>query len=142
MTDIFSRIREFNNFYSLPNPANPTLSVVQDPVQRILSFTKTLRDELDEGLDIIEKINAGAAEADVLTDLADWLNDIVVYALSESAKYGIPSEQVLNVIMDSNFSKKQADGSVLKDAHGKVQKGPNFYKPEPQIKRIIKEMSR
>jgi predicted HAD superfamily Cof-like phosphohydrolase len=142
MTDIFSRIREFNNFYSLPNPANPTLSVVQDPVQRILSFTKTLRDELDEGLDIIEKINAGASEADVLTDLADWLNDIVVYALSESAKYGIPSEQVLNVIMDSNFSKKQADGSVLKDGHGKVQKGPNFYKPEPQIKRIIKEMSR
>jgi predicted HAD superfamily Cof-like phosphohydrolase len=142
MTDIFSRIREFNNFYDLPNPTNPTLSVVQDPVQRILSFTKTLRDELDEGLDIIEKINAGASEADVLTDLADWLNDIVVYALSESAKYGIPSEQVLNVIMDSNFSKKQADGSVLKDEHGKVQKGPNFYKPEPQIKRIIKEMSR
>jgi hypothetical protein len=43
--------------------------------------------------------------------------------------------------MDSNFSKKQADGSVLKDEHGKVQKGPAYWKPEPQIKELLKEKS-
>ena len=55
----------------------------------------------------------------------------------KAAKWGIPSEKVLQAIMESNFSKKQADGSVLKDAHGKVIKGPNFKPPEPAICRAI-----
>jgi predicted HAD superfamily Cof-like phosphohydrolase len=139
MSNIFKTIEEFNKFYGLPCPSKPTLGEVGNPVSRILGFTKTLRDEIDEGADIIAKIHEGATDLEVLTDLADWFNDIVVYALSEAAKYGIPSEQVLGIIMDSNFSKKQADGSVLKDEHGKVIKGPAFWKPEPQIKTIIQE---
>jgi predicted HAD superfamily Cof-like phosphohydrolase len=139
MSNIFKTIEEFNKFYGLPCPIKPTLAEVGNPVSRILGFTKTLRDEIDEGADIITKIHEGATDLEVLTDLADWFNDIVVYALSEAAKYGIPSEQVLGIIMDSNFSKKQADGSVLKDEHGKVKKGSAYWKPEPQIKTIIQE---
>ena len=130
MKDIFTTIREFNDFYGLPNPETPTMGAVGEPVRRILGFTKTMRDELDEGLDIIKKINEGADDVEVLTDLADWLHDITVYALSEASKYGIPSEAVLHAIMESNFSKKQADGSVLKDANGKVLKGPAYWRGE------------
>jgi predicted HAD superfamily Cof-like phosphohydrolase len=137
MTDIFTTIREFNTFYGLPNPEQPTLEAVGEPVQRILGFTKTLRDELDEGFDIIKKVNEGASDAEVLTDLADWYCDIVVFALSEAAKFGIPSERVLAIIMASNFSKKQADGSVLKDEFGKIQKGAAYWKPEPAIKAMM-----
>lgn len=135
--DVFETIKEFNKFYGLPCPDVPTLSAVRDPDGRIRGFIKTVEDELSEGFDILEKREAGGSDLEMLTDLADYYGDIVVYALSEAAKWGIPSEKVLQAIMESNFSKKQADGSTLKDAHGKVIKGPNFQPPEPAICRAI-----
>lgn len=139
MSNVFDTIKEFNQFYGLPCPAKPTLMEVGSVNQRIVGFTKTMRDELDEGLEILDKLNAGAPDLEVLTDLSDWTMDLAVYALSEAVKFGIPTERVLEVIMESNFSKKQADGSVLKDEHGKVCKGPAYWKPEPMISTILKE---
>ena len=133
MSNVFETIKEFNKFYGLPCPDVPTLSAVRDPDGRIRGFIKTVEDELKEGFDILEKYEAGGSDLEMLTDLADWYGDIVVYALSEAAKWGIPIEKVLQAIMESNFSKKQADGSTLKDANGKVVKGPNFQPPEPAI---------
>lgn len=138
MSHVFDTIREFNDFYGLPNPPRPTLEAVDNVRQRILGFAKTMRDELDEGLEILEKMNNGASDLELLTDLSDWLGDLIVYSASEAAKYGIPTERVLEVIMESNFSKKQPDGSVLKDEHGKVCKGTAYWKPEPLIEAIIK----
>lgn len=135
--DVFETIKDFNKFYGLPCPDAPTLSAVRDPDGRIRGFIKTVEDELKEGFDILEKYEAGGSDLEMLTDLADWYGDLVVYALSEAAKWGIPSEKVLQAIMESNFSKKQADGSTLKDANGKVVKGPNFQPPEPAICQAI-----
>ena len=135
--DVFETIKDFNKFYGLPCPDVPTLSAVRDPDGRIRGFIKTVEDELKEGFDILEKYEAGGSGLEMLTDLADWYGDLVVYALSEAAKWGIPSEKVLQAIMESNFSKKQADGSTLKDTNGKVVKGPNFQPPEPAICRAI-----
>jgi hypothetical protein len=68
-----------------------------------------------------------------LVMIADWLGDMNVYNRSEALKYGIPLEEVLHCIMGSNFTKLNPDGSVTKDANGKVQKGPNFRPPEEHI---------
>ena len=137
MSNVFETIKDFNKFYGLPCPDSPTLSAVRDPDGRIRGFIKTVEKELSEGFDILEKYEAGCSALEMLTDLADWYVDLVVYALSEAAKWGIPSEKVLQAIMESNFSKKQADGSTLKDTNGKVVKGPNFQPPEPAICRAI-----
>ena len=72
-----------------------------------------------------------------MTDLADWLGDIVVYCASEARRWGIPLNRVLNVIMESNFSKLDADGQPIYDERGKVMKGPNYWKPEPKIKEVL-----
>lgn len=135
--DVFETIKEFNKFYGLPCPDAPTLSAVRDPDGRIRGFIETVEDELSEGFEILEKYEAGGSDLEMLTDLADYYGDIIVYALSEAAKWGIPIEKVLEAIMESNFSKKQADGSTLKDVNGKVVKGPNFQPPEPAICRAI-----
>lgn len=135
--DVFETIKDFNKFYGLPCPDAPTLSAVRDPDGRIRGFIKTVEDELKEGFDILEKYEAGGSDLEMLTDLADWYGDLVVYALSEAAKWGIPIEKVLEAIMESNFSKKQADGSVLKDSSGKILKGSLFKPPEPAICRAI-----
>ena len=71
------------------------------------------------------------------TAIADVLGDIIVYCRSEALKYGIPLEEVLDIIMDSNESKLGADGKPIYDANGKFLKGPNYWKPEPKIKSML-----
>jgi hypothetical protein len=69
----------------------------------------------------------------ILVMLADWLADMTVYQRSEALKFGIPLESVLACVMGSNFTKLGEDGMPIKDANGKVQKGPNFVAPEAAI---------
>lgn len=132
-------ILKFNQMYKLPAPAAPTLDAVGDVRTRILNFTKTLRKEIDEGADIIDKMNQGQEPIDTLVELSDWFGDIVIYALSEAQKYGIPYEPIIGIIMKSNFSKENPDGTTTYDDAGKVMKGVNYWKPEPQIKTLLLE---
>jgi hypothetical protein len=69
--------------------------------------------------------------------LADWLGDIIVYCASEARRFDIPIEQVLQIIMDSNFSKADENGNPIYDDRGKVCKGKNYWKPEPEIEKLL-----
>jgi hypothetical protein len=51
--------------------------------------------------------------------------------------FQLPISSVLDIIMESNFSKLGADGQPIYDADFKVQKGPNYWKPEPKIKQLL-----
>lgn len=107
-------------------------------VQRLKAFKKILLDEVGEVDEIIDKVNSGAEDIDILTDLADWLGDLQVYCYSEMIRLGIPHKETMNIIMDSNFSKLDADGKpIIKD--GKFEKGPFYWKPEPKLKEMLLE---
>ena len=55
--------------------------------------------------------NEGGKAVDIAVAIADLLGDIIVYCRSEALKYGLPLEDVLDLIMDSNESKLgAADG--------------------------------
>ena len=73
----------------------------------------------------------------MLVALADLLGDLTVYCRSEALKFGLPLEDLLEVIMDSNESKLGADGKPIYDVNGKFLKGPNYWKPEPKIKELL-----
>ena len=132
-------IVDFNKMYGLPCPDKPTLDAVGDIRGRILKFTKTLRDELNEGEDLIYKMNQNPDldSSAILTELADWYGDIIVYAASEMAKFGLPLDETLNIIMQSNMSKKNPDGTVTYNEDGKVMKGSQYWKPEPRIRSML-----
>lgn len=133
-------IYEFNIMYRLPVPSSPSLSHVGDVVTRLKNFKKILGEELDEIDGIISKVETMVPytqNVDVLTDLADLLGDIMVYCGSEMAKFGIPQDEVLSLIMSSNFSKLGEDGQPIYDERGKVQKGPGYWKPEPEIRNLL-----
>lgn len=51
--------------------------------------------------------------------------------------YGIPLEDVLAISMNRNESKLDADGKPIYDLNGKLQKGPNYWKPAPRIKELL-----
>ena len=129
------RIAAMNAMYKLPANEVPTLPA--DTPDRLAKFKTTLMDEVHEIDEIVALAKGGAAPADVAAAIADVLGDIIVYCRSEALKYGLPLEEVLDVIMDSNESKLGADGKPIYDANGKFLKGPNYWKPEPRIRALL-----
>lgn len=107
-------------------------------------FGSILQKELNEYKDILANLEdpekGYQSDLDFLTDLADLLGDIMVYCASEMLRYGIPIQDTLAIIMDSNFSKLDAQGNPIYDEDGKVCKGPNYWKPEPMIKQMLLDL--
>lgn len=143
MSQFQDDIKKFNGIYKLPVAVTPTLKSVGDPVARLVAFKDILSEELDEIDEVIALVNSAKSEDTTtiaLTALADLLGDIQVYCASEMAKFGLPLDKVLGIIMQSNFSKLGADGLPIYDERGKVQKGPGYYRPEPEIKKALLEI--
>lgn len=161
-SNLHRRIHEFNKFYRLPCPGTPTVMGVVQPsdggptsceqiIKRLEGFIKTLSDEVQEGQDIIQMVNTTPfpdpneereVEIELLTALSDWFGDLIVYCYSEATKYGLPLDKVLDIIMDSNMSKVDANGKCQYDENGKVTKnyeGCQYWKPEPKIAALLEE---
>lgn len=129
------RIAAMNAMYKLP--AHDTPALPADVAGRLVKFKATLLDEVHEIDEIVTLAKDGATPADIAVAIADLLGDIMVYCRSEALKYGLPLEEVLDIIMDSNESKLGVDGKPIYDANGKFLKGPNYWKPEPRIKALL-----
>jgi predicted HAD superfamily Cof-like phosphohydrolase len=146
MTSQFKKdIIRFNMMYGMAAGFEPAIpfstssekgSARVQLVKRLDEFKKMLLDEVDEVDEIIEKTKVGEAPIDILVDLADWLGDIQVFCASEMLKFGLDNDLVLSTIMASNFSKLQANGTPL-FIDGKLQKGPDYWKPEPKLKKYF-----
>lgn len=139
----YEDIKKFNAIYRLESNSSPKLL----GAQRVRQFHNILAEEVEEGLELASRYESlqteGPSEINqdaslsLLTEMADWLGDIVVYCASEARRWGIPLEQVLRVIMESNFSKLDRNGDPIYDERGKVMKGPDYWKPEPKIRDIL-----
>ena len=137
--DFAARVALMNAMYRLPSHSIPTIA--PDASDRLKKFKATLLDEVQEIEEIVKLADGGADPMDIATAIADLLGDIVVYCRSEALKYGLPLEQVLDVIMDSNESKLGADGNPIYDSNGKFLKGPSYWKPEPKILELLRRVS-
>jgi predicted HAD superfamily Cof-like phosphohydrolase len=136
MNQFVEDIFRFNEMYDQPRPEVPSTAHLP-VVARMTQFKRIIMDEVVEVEDIIAE--GGKSELDDLVNLADWLGDLTIYAASEMQRFGIPQEAVLKIIMQSNFSKLGADGlPIVKD--GKIQKGPNYWKPEPKLRELFISM--
>ena len=137
MTKSFAeRIAAMNAMYRLPASERPVLPA--NVAERLVKFKATLLDEVHEIDEIVELGRRGGAPLDIAVALADLLGDVIVYCRSEALKYGLPLEQVLDIIMDSNESKLGADGNPIYDANGKFLKGPNYWRPEAKIRALLR----
>ena len=137
MSTFSEDIKRFNAMYALPVNEQPTLEIGVPLQERLRAFNSILGEELDEIDDIVAAAENAAPALEVLTMLADLLGDIQVYCASEMRKFGLPQDEVLAIIMQSNFSKLGADGKPIYDERGKVQKGPGYWKPEPKISELL-----
>ena len=128
------RVERLNQKYELPINYVPTLP--DNVLVRLTQFKTILLNEVHEIDDIINS-SLETEAIDKLVMIADLLADITVYCRSEAYRYGIPLEEVLQIVMDSNETKLGADGKPIKDENGKFCKGPNFIPPEAAIKELL-----
>lgn len=128
-------IVSFNNMYGM---GKHDLKDTDAIVLRLQQFKQMLVDEVDEVDNIIDMLVKGTYvdKHSLLVDLADWMGDIQIFCASEMERFDIPLYATLSIIMDSNFSKKQTDGTAL-FIDGKLQKGPNYWKPEPVLSDML-----
>tara|TARA_B100001248_G_scaffold205576_1_gene159651 strand:+ start:680 stop:1051 length:372 start_codon:yes stop_codon:yes gene_type:complete len=64
-----------------------------------------------------------------LKEVADALTDILYVTYGAGHAFGINLDDCFEEVQKSNMSKLGNDGKPIYNEHGKVMKGPNYFKP-------------
>ena len=81
-----------------------------------------IKEELSE---LIEAMN----NKDLL-EVADALTDILYVTYGAGHAFGINLDKCFEEVQNSNMSKLDDKGKPIYNEHGKVMKGPNYFKPD------------
>ncbi len=122
------RISQMNATFEVPTNKHPT----DMGWNRIKKFHNVLKEEVGELLDA-----ANLSGPSDLVAYADCLGDIIVYVFSEAERWGIPLDEVLHAILDSQNSKLIDGKPIWAPDRSKFIKGPNYQPPEEAIKAIL-----
>ncbi len=80
-----------------------------------------IEEELNEFKDAMSKKD--------LKEVADALTDILYVTYGAGHAFGINLDECFKEVQKSNMSKLGNDGKPIYNEHGKVMKGPNYFKP-------------
>jgi len=64
-----------------------------------------------------------------LLEVADALTDILYVTYGAGHAFGIDLDKCFEEVQNSNMSKLDNNGKPIYNEHGKVMKGPNYFKP-------------
>ena len=65
-----------------------------------------------------------------LLEVADALTDILYVTYGAGHAFGINLDKCFEEVQNSNMSKLDENGNPIYNEHGKVMKGPNYFKPD------------
>ena len=65
-----------------------------------------------------------------LLEVADALTDILYVTYGAGHAFGINLDDCFEEVQNSNMSKLDENGKPIYNEHGKVMKGPNYFKPD------------
>ena len=92
------------------------------PNEEITSLrTNLIKEELSELEEAIEKRD--------IKEVADALTDILYVTYGAGHAFGINLDKCFEEVQNSNMSKLGSDGKPIFNEHGKVMKGPDYFKP-------------
>ena len=80
-----------------------------------------IKEELSELKEAVEKKD--------IKEVADALTDILYVTYGAGHAFGINLDNCFAEVQSSNMSKLGLDGKPITNEHGKVMKGPNYFKP-------------
>ena len=77
----------------------------------------------------LEELTEAMNNKDLL-EVADALTDILYVTYGAGHAFGIDLDKCFDEVQNSNMSKLDEDGKPIYNEHGKVMKGPNYFKPD------------
>ena len=77
----------------------------------------------------LEELQQAMHENNIL-EVADALTDILYVTYGAGHAFGINLDKCFNEVQESNMSKLGENGKPIYNKHGKVMKGPKYFKPE------------
>ena len=80
-----------------------------------------IKEELDE-------LTKAIKENDIV-EVADALTDILYVTYGAGHSFGINLDKCFDEVQKSNMSKLDKNGKPIYNEHGKVMKGPDYFKP-------------
>ena len=114
----FEKVRIFMKTFGQEVKTNPSLSTNKINDLRI----SLINEELDEFREAIKNDN--------IKEVADALTDILYVTYGAGHAFGIDLDKCFDEVQRSNMSKLDKDGKPIYNEHGKVMKGPNYFKPD------------
>tara|TARA_B100000401_G_scaffold434067_1_gene373607 strand:+ start:963 stop:1334 length:372 start_codon:yes stop_codon:yes gene_type:complete len=113
----FERVKKFMQTFS-----QEVRTEASFPSEKIINLRFDLiREELSELKDAIEKKD--------IREVADALTDILYVTYGAGHAFGINLDKCFEEVQNSNMSKLGSDGKPIYNEHGKVMKGPDYFKP-------------
>ena len=77
----------------------------------------------------LEELKKAISENNIV-EVADALTDILYVSYGAGHAFGIDLDKRFKEVQDSNMSKLGEDGKPIYNEHGKVLKGPKYFKPD------------
>ena len=77
----------------------------------------------------LEELKKAISENNIV-EVADALTDILYVAYGAGHAFGIDLDKCFKEVQDSNMSKLGENGKPIYNEHGKVMKGPKYFKPD------------
>ena len=77
----------------------------------------------------LEELKQAMLDNNIL-EVADALTDILYVTYGAGHAFGINLDKCFNEVQESNMSKLDTNGKPIFNEHGKVMKGPNYFKPD------------
>ena len=77
----------------------------------------------------LEELKKAISDKNIV-EVADALTDILYVAYGAGHAFGINLDKCFKEVQDSNMSKLGEDGKPIYNEHGKVMKGPKYFKPD------------
>ena len=114
----FEKVGLFMTTFGQEVKKKPSLSTDKINNLRI----KLIDEELNELKEAISKKD--------LKEVADALTDILYVTYGAGHAFGINLDDCFEEVQKSNMSKLGNDGKPIYNEHGKVMKGPNYFKPD------------
>ena len=114
----FDDVRTFMETYEQEVNTKPSF-----PDKKIVQLRYDLiKEELDE-------LSEAIKDKDIV-EVADALTDLLYVVYGAGHSWGIDLDKCFAEVRRSNMSKLGKDGMPIHNEHGKVMKGPNYFKPD------------
>ena len=76
----------------------------------------------------LEELKTALDNKDI-KEVADALTDILYVTYGAGHAFGLDLDKCFEEVQNSNMSKLDKNGKPIYNEHGKVMKGPNYFKP-------------